>query len=655
MKFPPHIKQCLTRACAAVYQPATSSDKRAWRARIKPWGSCISSCGKSVFKFLCVTLVVISVILAVVLFIAILWRGFDWRGADWIDYWLGTSHLAAEAKWETIKTLGQGLLGLGLIVGIYVAYIKRRWILSILPDKMWEFASNLASLVFSFGAILFTPLTVILLISLIWRIFAGEGPMPIDNLLGTSGLKEEEAETTVKRETVKTLAQALFGLALIAGIYIAYMRARASDNANEQQMFNDATAKLSDESASVRLGGIYALDRLARSKEAYLVRIVKILCTHLRETAQQDRDEEKDKKKDGEEGKKENEKRDKEKYAEKYKDKPSNEIQSLLEVLSELNRFSEEKQGDGQSKPVRLNLSGAYLVGAHLEDACLNRADLSRTNMQNAHLSRAQLQKANLENAKMQGAVLKKARMQKAVLKKAQMQEVDLEWAHMQMADLQAVRMQGAFLAMAHMQGVDLREARMQGALLAMAQLQGADLQLADMRGASVDRMQVQWAALYSADLCGAYCEMPYEAPPVTLERLIWNKQGEKADLDNVISSGGVELEYVQYIRKELTKCQKNGLMIEEEVKGIIAILEEHQRKPIITNLPKDLRQVGIDSYGPRAAKGIIKEYDNAMAGLTKNYSSLYLSNTTRLAADYASLYYEGLIIPEIIEAMKAT
>ena len=597
MKFLPRIKQYLTRPRASVYRvyrSAISSGKRAWKNYIKRWALSILSVGKTVFELLCVILVVLAVVLAVVLFIAIFWRVFDWQGADWIDGWLGTSDLATAIKWETIKTLSQALLGLGLIVGIYVAYRR--------------------------------------------------------------ALASEETS-------------------------------KAQHNANEQKMFNEATAKLGDKSASVRLGGIYALDKLASSNEAYLTRIVEILCAHLRETAQQGNDEEENKKKDRKEGKKENkeedEKIDKKKYAEKYKDKPSNEIQSLLEVLSGLNQLGEEKQEDRQSKPVRLNLSGAYLVGANLEDACLNRADLSSTDIRKAHLSRAQLQKANLQNAKMQRARLGKAQLQGASLWGAQMREARLVEAQMQMASLDHAQMQGAYLwgaqmqgarlgwaqmqraylwgaqmqmvsldhaqmqgailygaqmqgaelREAQMQGAGLHQARMQGAILYQtqlqgaelreAQMQGADLHQADMQGAILDRtqmqgtdiglVQMQGAKLNEVDLRGAYVSSSVEH--LNLPGRIKKRRDKQTDLTTVIFKGGLRHEDARRIREQLTRYQKDGWMTKEEVTKINVILEEHQDKPINGEEPSGIKT---GSYDKKEADAIIAEYEKAMAYLKK-------------------------------------
>ena len=510
-----------------------------------------------------------------------------------------------------------------------------------------------------------------LFVLLVGRLFSGPEATWLDCLLGTSDL-----ETAAKRETIKDLAGALFGFIVVLGLYVAFRRTRALEdtaqaqhNANEQKLFNDATAKLGDKSPSVRLGGIYALDRLARLNETYLASIVEILCAHLRETAQQDRDEEKDKKKDGEAGEK--------KYAEQYKDEPSNEIQSLLEVLSGLNRFSEEKKGDKQFSPVRLNLSGAHLVGANLIGACLNRADLSRTNMHKAYLLRAQLQETFLYRAQMQEANLYRAQMQRARLQEAQMQEAHLQETQMQEAHLYRVRMQGANLQEVQMQGANLQEVQIQGASLSMVQLQGAvlqeaqmqganlwkaqlqgaylqeaqmqgaflwgaqmqgadlrsvqmqgadlrsvqmqvqgaelqevDLRSVQMQGANIDQMQVQGAELQEVDLRGAYCQNSSEELSVDLPKRIDKRRRKKADLTTVIFSGGLKAKDAQRIRDQLTECQENGWMTQEAVERIIAILEEHQGKQASNKPPSDIET---GSYDENEADAIIAKYNKAM------------------------------------------
>ena len=455
-------------------------------------------------------------------------------------------------------------------------------------------------------------LAFILSVAILWRVFDWPEANWIDDRLGTA----------TKLETIKILAQALFGLVIIFGLYVAYLRARASDktaktqqDANEQQRFNEAIAKLEDQSASVRQGGIYALDVLARlNKKNHLVSIVDILCTRLQKTTQQKN------------------------YQKKYKDKPSDEIQLLLRILTGLNKFSEEKQRDRQSNPVRLVLSDAYLVGADLRNACLNRANLSRTNMRKARLSRAQLQGAILKNAQMQRAYLMRAQLQRARLERAQLQMARLWGAQMQRAFLLKAQMQGAFLLRAQMQRAFLLKAQMQGATLAMAQMQGANLegvqlqgaslwgaqmhgaylQGAQMLGANVDQMQVQGAELQEVDLRGAYCQDIFEYLPLLLDprKQIRERQGKPTDLKKTVTfKGGLKQEDVQRIGNQLTECQKDGWMTKKEVEKIKAILKEHQDKPPSRKLPKDSGAI-TGSYTKKEADAIIAVYKKAMAGV---------------------------------------
>ena len=325
-------------------------------------------------------------------------------------------------------------------------------------------------------------------------------------------------------------------------------------------------------------------------------------------------------------------------YQDKYKDKPSDEIQLLLRILTGLNKFSGEKQESKQFNPVCLNLFGAYLVGAKLENACLNRADLSGTNMREAHLSRAQLrwaqlQKALLQKAEMQGAILKNAEMREAILKNAkmeeaqmqkavlhkaqmqgavlqkaqmqgaklggaQMQDADLLQAQMQGAALPGTQMQGAFLTMAQMQGADLFDAQMQGAILWEAQMQVARLSMTQLQGANLWRAQMQGAdvtlkqalgpsSAAVVDLRGAECHLP-DGPLKILRDRIGERIDKQAELETVIFSGGLKAEDVQRIRDQLTECQKNGWMSEEVVEEIINEISEKHQGPLSHQLSED-------------------------------------------------------------------
>ena len=297
------------------------------------------------------------------------------------------------------------------------------------------------------------------------------------------------------------------------GVYVANLRAKAMEEnakamaetakaghaANEQKAYNEAVTNLGNsDSTSARLGGIYGLLKLARDKPDRHKNITEILCAHLRETTQS------------------------EDYQKQYESKPSNEIQSLLNVLCELNVG---KPGADSAADTRLNMQSTYLCGAQLQQAHLQGADLSWAHLQRAHLDEARLQGADLSWAHLQEAHLGEARLRGAHLGGAQLQEAHLgearlQGAHLGGAQLQGAHLGGAQLQEAHLggaqlQGADLREARLRGAHLGGAQLQeahlggaqlqGADLREARLRGAHLGGAQLQEAHLGGAQLQEAH------------------------------------------------------------------------------------------------------------------------------------------------------
>ena len=410
------------------------------------------------------------------------------------------------------------------------------------------------------------PLFALMLFALIlYRGYSGVEANWIDEFLGTSG-------PAAQWGTINSLGQALLALLLTFGIYTTYRisialkkTTQAHHDSNEQWMFNEATAKLGHELSGVRVGGIYGLYKLASSNEQYLENITEILCAHLRWTTQR---------------------RD---YQEEHKNKPSNEIQSLLSVLSRLNI---QNKKDNKSNPLRLNLSASYLVGANLDGACLNHVNLSGTIMQKASLREVQLQGADLSDI--------------------QIQEATLDGAQMQWASLERARMQKASLKGAQMQGAHLREAQMQGTFLHHAQLQGVSLWRAQMQGVSLWGAQMQETILKEANLHGAYSLRPVTEYPSLAEQ-IRARRGKPTDLTTVIFNGGLTENDVQHIRDELTEYQRNKGMTKKEIDRIDAILVEHQDKPAVKQLPKDSGAItGV--LTKEEADKIIAEYEAAMA-----------------------------------------
>jgi uncharacterized protein YjbI with pentapeptide repeats len=144
-------------------------------------------------------------------------------------------------------------------------------------------------------------------------------------------------------------------------------------------------------------------------------------------------------------------------------------------------------------------LIGANLSGANLREASLSRADLRRVDLREASLGRADLREADLRGANLGWADLRGADLRGADLRGASLMEADLRGAYLSSAGLRE-----AFLGRADLRGAYLSEADLRGATLMEADLRGADLSEADLRGAYLSSADLRGADLTRANLRGA-------------------------------------------------------------------------------------------------------------------------------------------------------
>jgi len=254
-----------------------------------------------------------------------------------------------------------------------------------------------------------------------------------------------QARFEAENEARKTLAEIIGGLAVLAGFIFTWENLRATQEnlritqetttksqelTREGQVterFTKAIDQLGavndkgEKQLEIRLGGIYALERIARDSERDHWPVMEILTAYVREHApgppkppkgtpsQQGNPSSK-----GDES-----------TVQGQPPKPATDIQAVLTVLGRRDRTYEKAEQ-------RLDLGGTDLRGAHLEGAQLQRAFLRGAQLQGAHLEGAQLQGATLEGAQLQGATLGDAQLQRATLLSAQLQGATLEGAQLQ-------------------------------------------------------------------------------------------------------------------------------------------------------------------------------------------------------------------------------
>jgi len=141
------------------------------------------------------------------------------------------------------------------------------------------------------------------------------------------------------------------------------------------------------------------------------------------------------------------------------------------------------------------------------------RLDLAAAALQGAARSGADLSRANLSGAQMQGAKLRGARLEGAILRGAYLTGADLNGANLQGANLRETHLQSAIFSSAHleyadfkraeMQFVQMNSANMQMTNLSYAQTQGAKFSSARMQGANLEEARMQGVILARASLQG--------------------------------------------------------------------------------------------------------------------------------------------------------
>jgi uncharacterized protein YjbI with pentapeptide repeats len=288
-----------------------------------------------------------------------------------------------------------------------------------------------------------------------------------------------------------TLLQGIGGAVILLGAYFTYRQLQTgreqvqiAQQGQVTERFTRAIDQLGHAELDVRLGGIYALERIANDSPNDRTAIAEVLTAFVRGHAPWPP-----------------------KLAGQYRAEAPIEqvpelqvrapdVQAALTVLARRQHLPRLRG--------RLNLEGTDLRKARLEDADLQAASLFNANLQEAILDAANLQGAILYNANLQGALLERAQLQKASFDGANLQEAILDKAQLQEAILDGANLQGARLEFARLQGASLNRANLQEARLDIAQLQEATLFGATLQGASLDRATLQGASLNGADLQGA-------------------------------------------------------------------------------------------------------------------------------------------------------
>jgi Pentapeptide repeats (8 copies) len=224
---------------------------------------------------------------------------------------------------------------------------------------------------------------------------------------------------TVENEIFKNVVELLGGVVLLTGLYFTGRNVWITQEGQITDRFNQAIDHLGSDKPDVRLGGIYALARIARDSPKDHWAVVQVFCARLRAMI------------------------------------PASETQAVsLEaqtMLTLLGRRRVEYDQEGEF----LDLTGAQLRGANLTEGHFEKTRFDAGQLMEAVFRRAILRSATFRGTNLEGAYLREAELTDADLTGATLCEASLRDANLNGADLF-----GANLRNTSLLGADLSGAR---------------------------------------------------------------------------------------------------------------------------------------------------------------------------------------------------
>ena len=310
----------------------------------------------------------------------------------------------------------------------------------------------------------------------------------------------QESRRRLQNDVRATFLQAIGGAAILAGLLFTWQQLQADRDqqlADQVQLreqltvtrqgqaaerFTRAIDQLGDSKLEIKLGGIYALERLAKTTTDHNDRltIYDVLAAYVRQHAPRAVAWTQPAPK---------------KPTERLEDPPpplqdrAPDTQAALTVLGRRDSRSDDPPIDLHDVDLHgADLTGANLQSANFTDVNLEGADLTGANLREANLLGADLHKARLVDADLGQANLRVAYLSQAILTGANLAEAVLNHAKLEITDLRDANLQQANVAGADLEAADLRRANLQGAALGAANLQHARLTTATLQGADFSR-----------------------------------------------------------------------------------------------------------------------------------------------------------------------
>ena len=242
---------------------------------------------------------------------------------------------------------------------------------------------------------------------------------------------------------------------------------------------------LGNEVLSVRLGGIYALQRLAEEwPDQYHIQIMRLFCAFVRLPT-----------------------RDQSLESGQAVIEPGTllgirqDVEAVIQMIGSRAklRITLERIADFKLDLRGTDLPTAQFLGADLSNAMFHNSNLSGANFANTDLTDSPLSYSDLSQAQFYNVTFTRTRLWSANLSDAMLQDADLS-----KADFHSANLSGTNLLRANLSGASFQDARASSALLERANLSGAGFLSADLSGARLVMADMSGAHFLDADLTSA-------------------------------------------------------------------------------------------------------------------------------------------------------
>jgi pentapeptide repeat protein len=264
-------------------------------------------------------------------------------------------------------------------------------------------------------------------------------------LSAQSRIQLQQAQSQLANNARSTVFQGLAGLLVVAGAVATWRQAHISREGQITERFTRAVDQLGSDNVDVCIGGLYALERIAKNSPA---------------------------------------------------DRPA--IQYLLGAFVRRHASWPVGTPDGPQHPSATLDEHRTWLGIRAPDIQAAVGILARhlpsRDARVLYLSRVDLRGLQLDGAELNGILMRHANLARSALREARLERADLTDTDLRRADLEHAHLAGANLSSAYLQDADLRHADLSHADLRGANLTGTILDGAVLTGAQADDITV-WSA----------------------------------------------------------------------------------------------------------------------------------------------------------------